>query len=517
MRLLPTPVHAEWREGTFLLADPLPIDGGGRAAKILAERLLLAAGVRSREADPDEPGVRFTVDATLSPEEYRLVVDQAGVSIVSADDAGAGWAVQTLLQLLPVFVHGSGPMEPTDLAVPYVTIEDRPQFRWRGSMIDVARHFLPIEGLLKHLDVMAMHKLNVLHLHLTDDQGWRMPVEKYPLLTEVGGWRPGTLPGHQPPPDENDRDDFPWHDGRPHGGSYTVDEIRTLVARAGELGIMIVPEIDMPGHMEAAIAAYPWLGACDHVEHPRTCWGISEHVLRLSPETLQFCKDVLDEAMRLFPGSPIHVGGDECPGSEWLLDPVTRATMAEVGAETPVEAQAWFEQQVCGHVLAAGRRVIAWDEVLEGGAPEGTTVMVWRDRSAIGRAAQLGYDVIAAPSHHTYLDYSQYEGPDQPLAITGPTTQERVAEFSQEIVGFEDHLAERVLGGQFQLWTEYIHDWGKAEYHLWPRGSSLAQQLWAGHPADTGVVPRMGRHLERLTAMGLNWCRPPAAPDNTNR
>ncbi|SDL35995.1 beta-N-acetylhexosaminidase [Tessaracoccus oleiagri] len=509
MRLLPTPSVVRWGTGEFVLPDPLPISGGGPARGVLAERLLVAAGVRSAGAAAGERGVRFEVDASLEAEAYRLTVDEHGVRIVHGDDAGAGWAVQTLLQLLPVFVHGPGPMEAADLRVPFVEIEDRPRYAWRGSLVDVARHFLPMEGLLKHLEVMAMHKLNVLHLHLTDDQGWRLPVAKYPLLTEVGGWRPGTLPGHQPPPDENDCDDFPQHDGRPHGGSYTVEEIGRLVARAGELGITVVPEVDMPGHMEAAIAAYPWLGACDHVRHPRTCWGISEHVLRLSEETLQFCRDVLDEVMRLFPGSPIHVGGDECPGSEWLADPVSRATMAEVGADGPAAAQAWFEREVCRHVLDAGRRVIAWDEVLDGGVPEGTTVMVWRDRRSIQRAARLGHDVIAAPGDLTYLDHSQFDGDGHPLAITGPTTLATVAGLSEELDAVDGPEAARLLGGQFQLWTEYIHDWRRLEYFAWPRGSSIAQQLWAGHPAESGHVDGLGRHLDRLTAAGVNWCRPP--------
>lgn len=506
MILLPTPRHLAAHDGALQLPDPLPVRGGGPGARLLAERLGTAAGVSVTTGDGI--GVDFHRDGELAPEAYRLLVTPDGVTIHSGDDAGEGWAVQTLLQLLPPQVHGPGPMEPGDLVVPCLEVADEPAFAWRGSMIDVARHFLPFDGLLKHLEVMAAHKLNVLHLHLTDDQGWRVPVAKYPRLTEEGAWRPGTLPGHQPPPDVDDRDDFPQHDGRPHGGHYSVEEIGRLVARAAELGITIVPEIDMPGHMEAAIAAYPALGACDHVSHPRTCFGVSHHVLALTEESVRFCFDVLDAVMELFPGSPIHIGGDECPSEEWFTHPASLSLMAEQGITTGAEAQAWFERRICGHVLAAGRRPVAWDEVLELGAPEGVTVMVWRNRQAIAEAAARGFDVIAAPSQYTYLDYGQYEGPGQPLTIAGPTTLGDVTGFAGEL-RLDGPIQRHLLGGQFQLWTEYVRTWGRAETLLWPRGSALAQQLWAGTAGDSGSLEGLGRHLQRLTAMEVNWCREP--------
>lgn len=287
-----------------------------------------------------------------------------------------------------------------------------------------------------------------------------------------------------------------------------MEEIGRLVARAAELGITIMPEIDMPGHMEAAIAAYPELGACDHVKHPRTCFGISDHVLALTDQSVQFCKDVLDTVIGLFPGSPIHIGGDECPSVEWFSDPASQALMAHQGITTGQEAQAWFERQICEHVLAAGRRPVAWDEVLELGAPEGITVMAWRDRAAISEAAVRGFDVIAAPVQYTYLDYGQYDAPDQPVTIGGPTTLEQVAGFADEL-RIDDAAQPHVLGGQFQLWTEYVHTWGRAETLLWPRGSSLAQQLWAGSTEGADSLDGLGRHLQRLTAMEVNWCREP--------
>ncbi len=506
MTILPTPLTIEWRDGAVPLPRVLRVCGGGNAARVLTQRLGICSGIRVEYAEASEAEVVFDIDATLGAEAYRLDVDRR-IHISAGDERGAGWAVQTLLQLLPPEVHGPGPMELESLRVPRVLIADGPRFSWRGSMLDVARHFMPVEGVLRHLDAMAMHKLNVLHLHLTDDQGWRLPVAAYPLLTEVGGWRPGTVLGHQPPPDDNDCDDVAEHDGRPHGGSYTVEDIHTIVAHADLLGITVVPEIDMPGHMEAAIAAYPWLGACDHVQHPRTCFGVSEHVLALSERTVDFCTTVLDQAMELFPGSPIHVGGDECPSREWLTDESSRATMEAIGAVDGPSAQAWFERRICQHVLDAGRRVIAWDEVLDGGVPEGTTVMVWRETDAIARAATLGHDVIAAPAEHTYFDYAQLSTPEHPLAIGGPRTLEEVSGLHTVFDALDPTLAERVLGGQFQLWSEYLRTPERVEFFAWPRGSSVAQQLWTGNAEGVGSVTDLTDHLQRLTAAGINWCR----------
>lgn len=501
--LIPAPTRVTEAHGEFLLPNPLPVKGSGPAAQLLEERLGLAAGVTVCE---DSGGVEFCHANDLPAEGYRLRVGADGARIESSTEQGALWAVQTLLQLLPSHVFSAGPMDPSSLVVPFVEIEDSPVFSWRGSHVDVARNFLPFEGLLHHLDVMAMHKLNVLHLHLTDDQGWRVPIAAYPKLIEVGAWRPGSLPGHQPAPDENDCDDVAEHDGRPHGGFYTRDQISELVERAQSLGITVVPEIDMPGHMESVVAAYPELG-CTHITHPRTCWGISEHVLALTDAGVEFCRTILSEVADMFPGSPIHVGGDECPGKEWMQHEASKATMARIGATTAAEAQAWFENQICDHVLGIGRRVIAWDEVLEGGAPEGTTVMVWRNSAAIDAAARAGYDVIAATTEFTYFDYSQHKGEDHPLTIGGYLPLSKVAGFSELLAAVSDDARERLLGGQFQLWSEYVRDWSKAHYLMWPRGACVAQQLWSGNPGNTGSLDNMRDHTARLTAAGVHWCR----------
>ncbi|WP_216666158.1 beta-N-acetylhexosaminidase [Actinomyces faecalis] len=507
--LVPSPQVLSWLPGSVSLAGGVHVSGGELApdaVAVLIERLTRSAGTGRTDA-PEATELRLTHDPCVPEEGYRLLAQDGKITLAARTPAGFGWGVQTILQLLPARVLGPGPIDPASLVLPAVRIEDGPAHSWRGSHLDVARHFLPLQGLERHLEMMALHKLNVLHLHLTDDQGWRLPVEDYPLLTDVGAWRPGDVPGHQPAPDTNDCDDVAHHDGVRHGGFYTVAEIRHLVARARQLGITIMPEVDMPGHMEAAIAAYPELG-CGHPRHPRTCWGISWHVLSLTRTTLDFCRTVLDTAMDLFPGSPIHVGGDECPGEEMLIDPRTRETMARIGASTRAQAQAWFEAEVCSHVLSAGRRVVAWDEVVEGEIDPAVTIMLWRDWGSFADTALTrGHDLIAAPASLTYFDYDQVTGPHRPVSIGQALPLERTAGLSTFLRRCAGTGTGHLLGGQFQLWTEYVRTWSRAENLLWPRGASIAQQLWSGSSAGATSYAELGCHLERLTACEVAWCR----------
>lgn len=501
--LIPSPRTFTTLDGTYTLPNPLPISGGGAQAAYLAERLGITAGVRVGSGDG---GVRFVENAQLAREAYRIKVADGGVDIEASTPQGRAWAVQTLLQLLPVSVWGDGPVEPKSLVLPHCDIEDEPKFAWRGSHVDVSRHFLSFEGLLSHLEVMAGHKLNVLHLHLTDDQGWRIPITGYPELTNKGAWRPGTIEGHQPAAHPDFGDDWPTHDGRPHGGFYTREQIQHLVARASDLGIMVVPEIDMPGHMEAAVCAYPELG-CVEVEHPRTSWGISQHVLSLTDSSVKFCLDVLEDVATLFPGSPIHIGGDECPGQEWLTHGPSQETMKRVGATTVHEAQAWFEKEITTALVERGITPVAWDEVLEGEVPAGLNVMVWRDAKAVGAAARAGHNVIAAPMEFTYFDWAQHKQPNAPLVIGGYLPLAKVAQFIDLLDAVDDSSQGRLLGGQFQIWTEYVRSWSRVEYQIWPRGASIAQQLWSGHAGELATLAGFGDHLDRLTYAGLNWCR----------
>lgn len=460
---------------------------------------------------PTAPTLIVDLDRTLATEAYHIEIDSQ-VHLTVGSPQGARWAVQTLLQLLNPWVYGPGPLSLEQLWLPQGIITDEPRHPWRGAHLDVCRHFLPASFVMDFLDVLAMHKLNRLHLHLTDDQGWRLPVPEWPRLTTVGAWRPGTVRGHQPPPDENDCDDVAVHDNVPHGGAYTTDELRAIDERARLLGITIVPEVDLPGHTESVVAAYPELGCLEldetesgHPEpitHPRTAFGISEHHINLTDDALRLCRDALDAVMRIFPTSPIHIGGDECPGHEWFRHGPTRERLAKLGITRPHEAQAWFERRICDHVTGAGREVIAWDEVLESNVPPEITVMVWRDADDLAKAAQLGHDVIAAPARHTYLDHGISTGPQAPVTIDAPLTMDDVAGLHDVMAAVDSpHL----LGGQFQLWTEYLRTPAQVEDAAFPRGTSIAEQLWTGEPARP--IAELTAQTHRLTAMGVNWHR----------
>jgi hexosaminidase len=442
--------------GTFELGYASTVTAGSGAepiADLLRTLLRPATGLPLPRAGTGGT-VTTTCDPAVgdNPEAYTLDVTGDGVRIVGASPAGARHAVQTLRQLLPPAAVGPGPMEAGPLALPLLHIGDAPTLGWRGGMLDVARHFMPVEFVLRFLDLLALHKFNVLHLHLTDDQGWRLPVQRYPLLTEIGGHRAGSRLGHQrrQPPGT------PEHDGIPHGGSYTRADIARIVRHASDLGISVVPEVDLPGHTQAAIAAYPELGNTGERLAVRTAWGISRHVLNLQPETVDFCRHVLDELVELFPSPYVHLGGDECPRDEWRASEAARRRVAELGLASVDQWQGHLLDELAKHLTGHGRKVIAWDEVLDSGAPPGTTVMSWRNERGGVTAARAGMDAVMAPNTPTYFDHYQADPAGEPLAIGGLSTIEQVYAYRAVPAELEPDQARHVLGSQFQLWTEYL-------------------------------------------------------------
>ena len=397
-------------------------------------------------------------EEALGPEGYRLDVDASGIRLTPGGRAGRFYGLQTLAQF--------------GAAVPYGTIEDTPRFGWRGVMLDVARHFMPKAFVLRLIDLLAEHKLNILHLHLTDDQGWRLEIERYPRLTEVGARRGGSA---EPDGERN---------------YYTREDIREMVAYAAERFVTIVPEIEMPGHAQAAIAAYPELGNDPSRRlEVWSDWGISEHVLNLEESTIQFCKDVLDEVVDLFPGTHIHVGGDECPPTEWERSPRARERLAELGLAGPSEACGWFIGRMAEHLASHGRTLIAWDEPDRRLTP-GTTAMVWHDEHAGGDRP----DIILAPHTRTYLDYYPSDAPGQPPAQPGVVTL-------ADAYGFVPDPWAR--GVQCQIWTEYMSTPEQVEYMAFPRLCAFAEVGW-GSPEDyPDFLLRLDQHLARLTAQGV--------------
>ncbi|MFE7773196.1 beta-N-acetylhexosaminidase [Streptomyces sp. NPDC057445] len=461
------------------------------------------------------------VEREFGPEGYRLSTDgsveDVAVVVEGGSAAGVFWGVQTLRQLLGPDAFRRAPIGPAgrERELPTVTVEDRPRFRWRGLMLDVARHFVPKDDVLRHLDLLAAHKLNVFHFHLTDDQGWRVEIERHPRLTGVGAWRSRTKWGH--------RASGLW-DSKPHGGYYRQDDIREIVAYAAERHIAVVPEIDIPGHSQAAIAAYPELGNTDVVDTTALGvwddWGISPNVLAPTESTLRFYEGVFEELLDLFPAavSPfVHIGGDECHKEQWKASPSAQARIEELGLADETGLQAWFIRHFDNWLTARGRRLIGWDEILEGGLAPGAAVSSWRGYAGGIAAARAGHDVVMCPEQQVYLDHRQAEGPDEPMPIGYVRTLEDVYRFEPvppELRGTP--AAAHVIGTQANVWTEVMQDRSRVDYQVFPRLAAFAEVAWSALPAPADrdfaeFERRMTAHYGRLDALGVDY-RPPGGP-----
>jgi hexosaminidase len=510
--LIPMPLEVTQKEGSFTLEADASITytcpESAATAGLLAERLRTATGyaIPVREGSGGTIHLSHMGDESLGDEGYVLEVDQS-VSIKALQPAGIFYGTQTLLQLLPPEVFSRVCVD-TDWTIPAVRIRDLPRFGWRGLHLDVSRHFMPKEDVLKFIDVMASLKLNVFHWHLTDDQGWRIEIRKYPRLTEIGAWRAGTLVGHN-----RDNRENPQYDGIPHGGFYTQADIREVVAYAAERHITIVPEIDMPGHMQAAIAAYPELGCTDEAVAVATRWGVSHYILNPEESTVQFCKDVLSEVMELFPSTFIHIGGDEARKNQWEASERIRALLAERELDDMHAMQSWFIKQIDDFLVANGRRLIGWDEIAEGGLAKNATVMWWRGKKATGRDIALGairdgHDVVVASNSHLYFDY--YQSPDrenEPLAIGGNLPLEKVYAFEPLIEELTQEESDHILGAQGQLWREYLPTTASVEYMAFPRTLALAELVWLPEEQKdyASFLKRIKIQERRLDATGVHY------------
>lgn len=461
------------------------------------------------------PAVTLAVDPALSgdlgAEGYRLTSIASGVVIRGAAPAGVFYGVQTLRQLLPPDAEQSGLRTQNGrLEVPDVTIVDSPRFGWRGAMLDVSRHFASVAEVKRFLDLMALHKLNVFHWHLVDDQGWRIEIKRYPRLTEIGAWRAET----------SRRDDETKGDGVPHGGFYTQDEIRAVVAYAAERFIRVVPEIELPGHSSAALAAYPHLGNTDVPEYQpkvQCLWGIIKETYAPKPETFQFLDDVFTEVLELFPGKFIHIGGDEALKEQWEKSAIAQAFMKAHGLKDTHELQSWFVRRTEKFLSDRGRRLIGWDEIQEGGLAPGAAMMAWRDVKWAVQAARAGHDVVLAPHTHTYLNFTESNTGGDEDRWGMETTLEKVYSYEPMPEDLEPEHHARVLGGQGQIWREDIPGWARLEYMLFPRLTALSEVLWT-QPKQKNYADfreRLRRMLARFDRMGVGYRRsalPPKTP-----
>ena len=440
---------------------------------------------------PDEAG--------FVPERHTCRVTSEGVVLEAESAAGLARGVQTLRQLLPPTVFSST-VQQGQWTVACMYIEDAPRFRWRGLHLDVSRHFFTAEEVCRFIELLALHRMNVCHLHLTDDQGWRMPIERYPRLTEIGSRRAATVVGHS-------RRRPRRYDDTPHAGFYTKDEIRHIVEFASRRHVIVVPEIDMPGHMQAAIAAYPELGNTDATIEPRCHWGISQHVLNMEESTVRFMQGVLEEVIELFPSRFVHVGGDEAPRHEWQESRSAQRRMGELGLTHEDQLQSWFIGRMDEYLAEHGRRLIGWDEILEGGLASGATVMSWRGEKGGLEAAELGHDVVMAPKQWVYFDYYQAEPiAEEPLAIGGMTPTDRVYAYEPVPEAMPPEQHPHILGAQGQLWSEYIADLRKLEYMTYPRACALAEVLWLepDQKRFSDFHQRLTHHRDRLRVLEVN-------------
>jgi hexosaminidase len=507
---------AQYLQATLRGATGLPLFGAGATSAdgaadgADAPRIALRlADTRDRTALPEGPGGDRS-------EAFRLTVTTDGVEIVGGGPAGVFWGVQALLQLLPADVYRAAPIGVRPWTIPAVTVEDAPAFAVRGLMLDVARTFRTKHEVLRVIDQMAAHRLNRLQFHLTDDQGWRIEIRKYPRLTEIGSWRRESQVGARVQDEHGDWSETSF-DGRPHGGYYTQDDLREIVAYAASRFVTVAPEIETPGHARSILAAYPEFGVASALAardgapvEVWTEWGISDDILNTEDETFRFLEDVLDEVMDIFPSEFIGIGGDECPKDQWRNDPRTQERIRELGLADEEELQAWFVGRLGDHIAAAGRRMFGFDEILEGRRLDpSATVISWRGLRGAVTAAKRGHDVISAPDDQVYLDYRQSDLPTEPIPVAIVLTAADVFAFDPVPSGLTDAEARHVIGGQANLWTEHIDTARRLDYQLFPRVAALAEALWSADatgPRDFGEFEgRLHEHLARLEAMGIEY------------
>lgn len=523
--LLPRPVLARPESGAFSLGPQteLIVSHGGdtrlaaaleadvrRAFGNLAPRSVAAGELHTGQGPTAEGVLRLAVDEEVGgPESYRLRVTPEEITVSGADRTGLWHGLTTLRQLMPDevwrrWVPGEA------LPVPCGEVIDEPGLAWRGGMIDVARHFLPKADLLRYIDLFAMHKLNVLQLHLCDDQAWRIESKRYPRLHEVGSHRPNTCLDPATDPGR--------HDGTPHGGYYTLADLAEISGYAAERGVTVIPEIDLPGHSSALLAAYPEFGPREHaMRHAvRNCGGVFDATVAPLPATVEFVLGVLDEVLAaVVPDTPyVHLGGDECILAAWAEDPRVVEYAKSVGVAPDEAMHGHFLRQLAAGLAQRDRRMAVWDEAfVTGGLAPGSVVTAWRGDKVARRIATAGYDVVRCPVFPTYLDYSQSADSTEPLSIGGPITLEDVASFEPTPADWAPEERERVIGMQFQCWSERIEDARQLDYAVFPRASVLADVAWRGQAQAPWPEEqdRLVAHLARLEAAGVEY-RPLGGP-----
>lgn len=501
--LIPAPSSLIWGDGYFTLRpEAFTVSFGdlGAADAARMSRLLAFLPFTRVGADKPDPGLRIRLVPGMSPEAYELSVGPEQVRISASTPDGVHYGIQTFRQLLPAAAYTSVGIT-DEVEVVTCEIQDSPALEWRGALLDVARHFLPKRFVLDFIDVLAVHKYNRLQLHLTDDQGWRVEIRSFPRLCEVGSNRPGSQISHF--------DEDLVMDETPHGGYYTADDIAEIVRYASDRGITVVPEIELPGHSGALVASYPALGTGGTARSVGTTWGVSDSLVSPLPEVMTQIESILTEVLELFPSRWIHLGGDETLIEVWKNDPAVGRYMNDLGLTSAPQVFSRFMSHLSRWLQEHGRVMISWDDAFANHPQEAAdgVVMAWRGTGVAQLAAEEGHDVVLTPVLSTYFDYYQDDDEREPLAIGGPITLKHVMEFDPRPRTWRAELRDRVLGTQFQLWTELIDNERSAQYMTWPRACALAEAAWTGAPADESgdFEPRLAQHLSRLRALGVEF------------
>lgn len=487
VNIIPQPVEVKMPKmaGQFTITKntPIVLDGSGleNAANFLNEYLQQVYGFTLKVSTKNAPGaihLNYEKMEYAIPGAYIMQVKKDQVYIAGDNEAGTFYGVQSLVQLLPVEKVAA-------LKIPFVNIKDYPRFQYRGLMLDVGRHFFPVSFVKRYLDYIAMHKMNYFHWHLTEDQGWRIEIKKYPKLTEVGGYRNGTIIGRYP---------GKGNDNTRYGGFYTQEEVKEIVAYAAKRYITVIPEIEMPGHASAALAAFPNLGCTGGPYKVQETWGVFNDVFCAGNDTVfNFLQDVLDEVIPLFPAKYVHVGGDECPKESWKHCAKCQRRIKELGLKDEHELQSYFIQRMEKYINSKGKTLIGWDEILEGGLAPNAVVMSWRGEKGGIEAAQQNHDVIMTPGSHVYLDHSQTKNEDS-VTIGGYTTVQKTYSYEPIPKELTEAEAKHVLGAQGNAWTEYMKYPSKVEYMIFPRASALSEVLWS--PKEQRNWPDFEKRLQ---------------------
>lgn len=504
--VIPRPQSVLVDEGTFCISKDTKVyleDSSEEMLRIvgfLNEKLSKAAGFELQVVDarPDEDAICF-VAAEMPSESYAINVQPATINVEYGDGAGAFYALQTFFQLLPVEIYSQERQKGIDWVVPCCAIEDAPRFKYRGMHLDVCLHYFDLEFLKKYIDIMAAHKVNRFHWHLTEDQGWRLEIKKYPLLTEKGQWRKETVVGSL---------SSGVYDGIPHGGYYTQEQVKELVKYAADRYVTIIPEIELPGHALAAIACYPELscGLEDHYE-TATRWGIFKQVYCPKETTFEFLEDVFDEVFELFPSELIHIGGDECPKASWKACPDCQALIRKLGLKDEYELQSYFVTRMEKYINSKGRQIIGWDEILQGGLAPNAKVMSWLGEEGGIKAAQQHHEVVMSPHYKYYLDYWQADPYSEPLAMSGPTTLRTMYDYEPVPEVLTPEESKYIIGVEGCVWTEYMPTPERVEYMAWPRMCAIAETGWTRREKEwDGFVQRLEKHFGRLDGMEVEYC-----------